>query len=69
MLFLTRLLKTPLIERYGKGVIPKIGLGLGVAVGLFSALAAGQPVLDSVLYGAGPPLATFFHELTKKQTA
>lgn len=66
-LFLMRLTKAPLAKKYGKGVIPKIGLALGVAVGLFAALAAGQPVLDSVLYGAGPPLATFMHEFMKKQ--
>lgn len=58
---------TSMITSRGKYIIPKIALGLGVAVGLFSALAAGQPVLDSVLYGAGPPLAVFLHELTEKR--
>mgnify|MGYP001558054214 FL=1 len=66
-LFLMRLAKAPLANKYGKSVVPKVALALGVAVGLFAALAAGQPVLDSVLYGAGPPLATFMHELMKKQ--
>lgn len=47
----------------GKKWIPVIMLGMGVVVGLFSSLGAGQSVGAAVLYGAGPPLSVFLHEL------
>lgn len=45
--------------------LPRAAAFAGVAVGLFTKLAIGEPWLVAVLYGAGPPLAVLIQELIK----
>lgn len=45
--------------------LPWVALGVGVATGLLAKLAAGEPTIVALLYGAGPPLGVFVHALLK----
>lgn len=47
----------------GKKFLPWIALGLGVAVGFLSYAGTGAGMLESLLYGAGPPFAVLIQEL------
>lgn len=61
--FLMGALKKTTVGGKWKKYIPKVLLGLGVVVGFSFYMASGAGVVASFIYGAGPPFATFIHEL------
>lgn len=61
------LLLMPVLGARAKKWIPYVAGAAGVLIGALTKLAAGEPWLVAILYGAGPPLAVYINELLKRR--